>query len=43
VIAGTLAEPDKTFGVYFVKMKTAAEAFRKWIGCSPHCSQTLVD
>jgi hypothetical protein len=43
LIAGTLADPAKTFRVYFAKMKTAADAFRKTIGCSAHCSQTPVD
>jgi hypothetical protein len=42
LIAGTLADPAKTFRAYFVKMKTAAENFRKVIGCG-RCSQTPVD
>jgi len=43
LIAGTLADPAKTFRAYFAKMKAAAENFRKVIGCSGRCSQTPVD
>jgi hypothetical protein len=43
LVAGTLADPAKTFRAYFVKMKTAADNFRKVIGCSSRCSQTPVD
>jgi hypothetical protein len=43
LIAGTLADPAKTFRAYFLKMKTAAENFRKAIGCASRCSQTPVD
>jgi hypothetical protein len=43
LVAGTLADPAKTFRAYFVKMKNAAENFRKAIGCASRCSQTPVD
>lgn len=43
LIAGTLADPAKTFRAYFVKMKNGAENFRKAIGCASRCSQTPVD
>ncbi len=43
LIAGTGADPAKTFRAYFTKMKNSAEGFRTLIGCSAHCTQTRSD